>query len=124
MRTLVTRVVAVALTVAAGLSTAKEPTAKPGAALQAPAPASSDELGVGPGREKAAQCGACHSFDYIRMNSRFLDLAGCRGRQQDGQRLRRADSEGRRRRNRTLSRRALWETAGDAVVEVFEQVAV
>jgi len=76
MRKLVTRVVAVAVTVAAGLSTAQEPTAKPGAALQAPAPASSDELAVGPGREKAAQCGSCHSLDYIRMNSRFLDLAG------------------------------------------------
>ena len=36
----------------------------------------SDELVNAPGREPAVQCGACHSLDYIRMNSRFLDLAG------------------------------------------------
>ncbi len=29
-----------------------------------------------PGREKAMQCVACHSLDYIPMNSRFLDKAG------------------------------------------------
>ena len=36
----------------------------------------SDELVNAPGHERAVQCGACHSLDYIRMNSRFLDLAG------------------------------------------------
>jgi len=30
----------------------------------------------GPGREKAQVCAACHSADYIPMNSRFLDKAG------------------------------------------------
>jgi hypothetical protein len=29
-----------------------------------------------PGRDKAQQCIACHSLDYIPMNSRFLDKAG------------------------------------------------
>jgi hypothetical protein len=29
-----------------------------------------------PGRDKAQQCIACHSLDYIQMNSRFLDKAG------------------------------------------------
>ncbi|HEY1290694.1 MAG TPA: cytochrome c [Burkholderiales bacterium] len=29
-----------------------------------------------PGKEKAQACVACHSVDYIRMNSRFLDKAG------------------------------------------------
>jgi hypothetical protein len=29
-----------------------------------------------PGRDKAMQCAACHSLDYIPMNSRFLDKAG------------------------------------------------
>ena len=29
-----------------------------------------------PGRDKAMQCLACHSLDYIQMNSRFLDKAG------------------------------------------------
>ena len=29
-----------------------------------------------PGRDKAQQCLACHSLDYIQMNSRFLDKAG------------------------------------------------
>ena len=29
-----------------------------------------------PGRDKAMQCLACHSLDYIPMNSRFLDKAG------------------------------------------------
>ena len=30
----------------------------------------------GPGKDKAMQCAACHSLDYIPMNSRFLDKAG------------------------------------------------
>jgi len=30
----------------------------------------------GPGKDKAMQCIACHSGDYIPMNSRFLDKAG------------------------------------------------
>ena len=30
----------------------------------------------GPGKDKAMQCVACHSGDYIPMNSRFLDKAG------------------------------------------------
>ena len=29
-----------------------------------------------PGKDKAMQCLACHSLDYIHMNSRFLDKAG------------------------------------------------
>ena len=29
-----------------------------------------------PGRDKAMQCLACHSLDYIQMNSRFLDKNG------------------------------------------------
>lgn len=29
-----------------------------------------------PGRDKAQACVACHSLDYIPMNSRFLDKAG------------------------------------------------
>ena len=29
-----------------------------------------------PGRDKAMQCAACHSLDYIPMNSAFLDKAG------------------------------------------------
>jgi hypothetical protein len=45
--------------------------AAPRSAVQVP-----DELADAPGRETVAQCGACHSLDYIRMNSRFLDLAG------------------------------------------------
>ena len=57
-------------------SIAQEPTPKPAVTPKAAAYASSDELADAPGREKAAQCGACHSLDYIRMNSRFLDLAG------------------------------------------------
>jgi len=32
-----------------------------------------------PGRDKAMQCLACHSLDYIQMNSRFLDKAGWTG---------------------------------------------
>jgi mono/diheme cytochrome c family protein len=77
----VPRVVACAIIVAvAAASTrpavAQEPTASPPAALKAAALASSDDLANAPGREKTAQCAACHSLDYIRMNSRFLDLAG------------------------------------------------
>ncbi len=30
----------------------------------------------GPGKEKAQACVACHSLDYIPMNSRFLDKTG------------------------------------------------
>jgi mono/diheme cytochrome c family protein len=30
----------------------------------------------GPGKDKAMQCMACHSADYIQMNSRFMDKAG------------------------------------------------
>ena len=30
----------------------------------------------GPGRAQAQACMACHSVDYIQMNSRFLDKAG------------------------------------------------
>jgi mono/diheme cytochrome c family protein len=34
------------------------------------------QLVEGAGREKALQCVACHSLDYIHMNSPFLDKAG------------------------------------------------
>lgn len=34
------------------------------------------QLREGPGKDKAMQCMACHSVDYIQMNSRFLDRAG------------------------------------------------
>jgi len=61
---------------AARPSIAQEPTLTPAVTPQAAAQAPSDELADAPGREKVAQCGACHSLDYIRMNSRFLDLAG------------------------------------------------
>lgn len=30
----------------------------------------------GPGKDKAMQCAACHSLDYIPMNSPFLDQKG------------------------------------------------
>jgi len=33
-------------------------------------------LKEGKGRDKAMQCIACHSVDYIQMNSRFLDKSG------------------------------------------------
>lgn len=33
-------------------------------------------LKEGPGKEKLNACVACHSLDYIEMNSRFLDKAG------------------------------------------------
>ncbi|MBI2318866.1 MAG: cytochrome c [Betaproteobacteria bacterium] len=29
-----------------------------------------------PGKDRAMQCTACHSVDYVHMNSRFLDKAG------------------------------------------------
>jgi len=34
------------------------------------------QLRDGPGKDKAMQCVACHSVDYIQMNSRFMDKAG------------------------------------------------
>ena len=33
-------------------------------------------LADGPGKEKAQACIACHSLDYIQMNSHFLNKAG------------------------------------------------
>jgi mono/diheme cytochrome c family protein len=55
---------------------AAEPTAAQQASGVSPPTESTLELADAPGREKTAQCGACHSLDYIVMNSRFLDLAG------------------------------------------------
>ena len=60
---------------AARLSIAQEPTPIPAVMAQAAVQTPSDEL-ARRARQKAAQCGACHSLDYIRINSRFLDLAG------------------------------------------------
>jgi hypothetical protein len=37
------------------------------------------QLKDAPGKDKTMQCVACHSLDYIRMNSRFLDKAGWTG---------------------------------------------
>jgi len=34
------------------------------------------QLADGPGKDKTAVCIACHSLDYIQMNSRFLDKSG------------------------------------------------
>jgi hypothetical protein len=34
------------------------------------------QLKDAPGKDKAVQCIACHSVDYIAMNSRFLNKAG------------------------------------------------
>ncbi len=34
------------------------------------------ELKDAPDKDKVMQCAACHSLDYIPMNSRFLDKAG------------------------------------------------
>ena len=34
------------------------------------------QLAEGPGRDKVEQCAACHTLDYLEMNSRFLDKAG------------------------------------------------
>jgi len=46
--------------------------------VSAPALAQEEKvvLKAAPGRDKAMQCLACHSLDYIQMNSRFLDKAG------------------------------------------------
>jgi hypothetical protein len=33
-------------------------------------------LREGLGKDKAMQCMACHSLDYLQMNSRFMDKAG------------------------------------------------
>jgi sulfite dehydrogenase (cytochrome) subunit B len=75
-----TGMIALAIVAAAAeRSVAQEPvqsTAAPAAMQESPPPESGVELTDAPGREKAAQCGACHSLDYIRMNSHFLDLAG------------------------------------------------
>ena len=46
------------------------------AAGTAAAQESKVRLKDGPGRDKAMQCQACHSLDYIPMNSKFLDKAG------------------------------------------------
>jgi hypothetical protein len=46
------------------------------AAGTAAAQESQFELKPGPGKDTTMQCGACHSLDYIQMNSRFLDKAG------------------------------------------------
>ena len=44
----------------------------------APALAQEDKVVLkdGPGKDKVGQCLACHSLDYIPMNSRFLDKSG------------------------------------------------
>lgn len=34
------------------------------------------QLKDGPGKDKTQVCVACHSLDYIPMNSRFLDKGG------------------------------------------------
>jgi hypothetical protein len=34
------------------------------------------QLKDGPGKDKAMACVACHSLDYIEMNSRFMNRAG------------------------------------------------
>ncbi len=47
-----------------------------GLAAGATAQESKVNLKDGPGKDKAMQCVACHSLDYIQMNSRFLDKAG------------------------------------------------
>jgi mono/diheme cytochrome c family protein len=48
-------------------------------AASAAAQESKVQLKDGPGKDKAMQCIACHSADYIQMNSRFLDKAGWTG---------------------------------------------
>src|SRR5688572_2136717 len=58
-----------------GVAGAEPAAARQSSGVSTP-PESTLELADGPGREKAAQCAACHSLDYIKMNSRFLDLAG------------------------------------------------
>ena len=49
-------------------------------ALALAATASADEskirLADAPGKDKAMACVACHSLDYIQMNSRFMNKAG------------------------------------------------
>jgi hypothetical protein len=45
-------------------------------ALTALAQESTVQLKDGPGRDKANACLACHSVDYIQMNSKFMDKAG------------------------------------------------
>jgi hypothetical protein len=45
-------------------------------AVGAHAQESKVNLKDGPGKDKAMQCFACHSLDYIQMNSRFMDKAG------------------------------------------------
>jgi mono/diheme cytochrome c family protein len=46
-------------------------------ALALPARAEVTELRPGPGADTtAANCAACHSLDYIKMNAPFLDQAG------------------------------------------------
>ncbi|HTP95234.1 MAG TPA: cytochrome c [Burkholderiales bacterium] len=47
-----------------------------GIAAGAAAQESKVTLKDGPGRDKVNACLACHSVDYIQMNSRFLDKAG------------------------------------------------
>jgi len=46
--------------------------------LSTPALAQEEKVALkdAPGRDKAMQCLACHSLDYIQMNSRFLDKNG------------------------------------------------
>ena len=46
------------------------------AATAATAQESKVVLKEGPGKDKVMQCLACHSLDYIQMNSPFLDKAG------------------------------------------------
>jgi mono/diheme cytochrome c family protein len=46
------------------------------AALPATAQESKVQLKDAPGKDKAQVCVACHSVDYIPMNSRFMDKAG------------------------------------------------
>ena len=47
-------------------------------ALAVPAMAQEDKVALkeGPGKDKVGVCLACHSLDYIPMNSHFLDKAG------------------------------------------------
>ena len=55
------------------------------------------------------QCGACHSLDYIPMNSPFLDAAHWdKEVSQDDQRVWRANRSGRRQNHRGLSQAELW----------------
>jgi len=75
----VRRIATCGVALAMAAATAPPATAGEAAAGQTAPNASrpeSDELVNAPGRERAVQCGACHSLDYIPMNSRFLDLAG------------------------------------------------